>query len=155
MTDTKMKDLTFKKAWAWPQKVDNYFKNQIKDKKSCHVFCGSSTLGDARVDIKTDTATHKADILNGLPFEDNTFDVVFGDPPWEMPYHVRSKIMYELRRICKIHGYIILNANWTPNNLKGCLLIEPILISTGRMPFSNTALIIKYIKLDEEKQLEK
>ena|SRR3990167_3398450 len=140
----------FKKAWAWPQKVEDYFKDQIKGLYSCHVFCGSSNLGNVRVDIKQNGfATHFEDILNGLSFADNTFDIVFGDPPWEMPYHLRSKVMYEMRRICKPHGKIILNCNWTPNNLKGCILLEPILVSTSRMPWANTALIFSYIKLED------
>lgn len=39
-------ELKFKKAWAWPKKVEDYYSEQIKDKHSCHVFCGSSELGD-------------------------------------------------------------------------------------------------------------
>lgn len=141
--------LKFKKAWAWPQKVEDYFKEMIKGKRSCHVFCGSSELGDVRVDIVGPNATHKEDILQGLSFEDESFDIVFGDPPWEMPYHKRHKIMYEMRRICKVNGLIILNCNWTPNNLKGCVLLQPILVSTSRMPWANAALIFKYIKIDK------
>lgn len=140
-------ELRFKKAWSWPKKVEDFFKENIKEQYSCHLFCGNSELGDVRVDIETDKATHKEDILKGLSFEDNTFDVVFGDPPWKMPYHLRSKVMYEMRRICKIQGVIILNANWTPNKLKGCLLLEPFYISTARMPFANAAMIFRYLKL--------
>lgn len=143
----KVNDFKFKKAWAWPKKVEDYFKEEIKGKNSCHVFCGSSDLGNVRVDIVSEKATHKEDILKGLSFKDESFDIVFGDPPWELPYHVRHKVMYELRRICKINGLIIINCNWTPNNLKGCILLEPILISTSRMPWANTALIFKYLKL--------
>ena len=141
-------DYKFKKAWSWPQKVEDYFKEKIKGKYSCHVFCGTSKLGDVRIDIENNGGlTHKQDVLKGLDFPDETFDVVFGDPPWKIPNHVRSKIMYEMRRICKINGMIILNANWAPNNLKGCILLEPILISTSRMPFGNSALIITYLKI--------
>ena len=60
----------------------------------------------------------------------------------------------EMRRICKVNGLIILNANWNPNNLQGCILIEPIYISGGRMPFGNSAMIIRYIKLISEKERE-
>jgi len=143
----------FKQAWAWPKRVESFFKKNIKG-NSCHVFCGSSKLGNVRVDIEDNGfLTHKANILEGLPFKDETFDVVFGDPPWSIPNHVRSKIMYEMRRICKINGMIILNANWNPNNLRGCILIEPIYISGGRMPFGNSAMIIRYIKLKPEKEI--
>jgi len=152
----KMKnEYNFKQAWVWPDTVTKFFRKNIKG-YSCHVFCGSSKLGDVRIDIvgvpKTQ-ATHTVDILQGLPFEDETFDVVFGDPPWHIAKHLRSKIMYEMRRICKINGLIILNANWNPNNLKGCILLEPIYISGGRMPFSNSAMIIRYIKLKKEKEI--
>ena len=147
-------DYSFKKAWAWPEKVEKFFKDSIKKKYSCHIFCGSSELGDVRVDIENNgDVTHIADILKGLPFENDTFDVVFGDPPWHMAKHLRSKIMYEMRRICKPLGMIILNANWNPNNLKGCILLEPIYVSTGRMPFSNTALIMRYFKTKPENEI--
>lgn len=142
----------FKQAWAWPERVEKYFRRNIKG-RSCHVFSGSSKLGDVRIDIENkENVTHVYNILDTLPFDDNTFDVVFGDPPWKMPYHVRNKVMYEMRRICKVNGMIILNANWTPHNLKGCVLLEPIYISCGRMPFSNAAMIIRYLKLNNSPQ---
>lgn len=149
----KENELKFKKAWAWPQRVEELMKDLIKDKYSCHVFCGSSEIGDVRIDIETNKATHKEDILKGLSFKDETFDIVFGDPPWKMPYHLRSKIMYEMRRITKKNGLIVLNCNWHPNNLKGCLLLEPFYISANRMPFSNVAFIFKYLKLMTDKEL--
>lgn len=150
-------EFNFKQAWAWPERVEKFFKKNIKS-PSCHVFCGSSELGDVRVDILDSPrikATHVADILKGLPFEDESFEVVFGDPPWQMPNHVRSKIMYEMRRICKVNGTIILNANWNPNNLRGCVLLEPIYVSGGRMPFGNSAMIIRYLKIKSEKEVLK
>lgn len=149
------KNYNFKKAWVWPKSVTRFFRQNIKG-YSCHVFCGSSKLGDVRVDVENNGhLTHKADILKGLPWPDETFDVVFGDPPWHIAKHLRSKIMYEMRRICKVNGMIILNANWNPNNLKGCILLEPIYISSGRMPFSNSAMLIRYIKLLPEKEILK
>lgn len=145
----------FKQAWVWPDTVTKFFKKNIK-KQSCHVFCGTSKLGDVRVDIEDNGfPTHIADILQGLPFPDDTFDTVFGDPPWKIAKHLRSKIMYEMRRICKPYGTIILNANWNPNNLRGCILIEPIYISGGRMPFGNSAMIIRYFKTKPEKEILK
>jgi len=150
------KEFHFKKVWAWPDNVQRFFKKNIKS-QSCHVFSGSSELGDVRVDIlgppKT-KATCVADVLMGLPFSDDCFETVFGDPPWHIAKHLRSKIMYELRRICKPSGMIILNANWNPNNLKGCLLLEPIYVSGGRMPFGNSALIIRYLKLMPNSEIE-
>lgn len=151
------RSLYFKKAWRWPDKVETYFKGVIEH-PSCHVFCGVSKLGDVRIDIlgpeKTE-ATHKADILEGLPFPNDHFQSVFGDPPWHIAKHLRSKIMYELRRICRPRGKIILNANWGPNNLRGCVLLQPIYISVGRMPFGNSAMIMTWLKLLQEDQILK
>src|SRR3990167_6827160 len=152
-----MKDIKFgfKQAWVWPEKVSKFFKKVVKG-YSCNVFSGSSKIGSVRVDIlQKENVTHQADILRGLPFEDESFDTVFGDPPWHFPKHLRSKIVYEMRRICKVNGMIILNANWNPNNLKGCVLLEPIYISGGRMPFSNSAMIIRYLKIKSDKDLMK
>ena len=147
-------DFKFKKAWSWPDRVQKFFKQEIKGKNSLHVFCGTSDLGTVRVDIENNgTPTHIADILKGLPFKDDSFDVVFGDPPWNIAVHVRSKMMYEMRRVCKPHGIIILNANWNPNNLRGCMLLEPLYISGGRMPFGNCAMIAKYLKLFSEQEI--
>jgi len=153
----KKENYNFKEAWTWPKNVISFFKANIES-PSCHVFCGKSKLGDFRIDIipsPETNATHIVDILKGLPFPDDYFQTVFGDPPWHIPKHLRSKIMYEMRRICKPGGKIILNANWNPNHLKGCVLLEPIYVSTGRMPFSNTALIIRYIKLKLEREILK
>ena len=93
-------DFKFKHAWAWPDKVENFFKEKIKNKYSCHVFCGSSELGDVRVDIENNGGkpTHVEDILKGLSFDNDTFEVVFGDPPWNIGNHLRSKIVYEMRK---------------------------------------------------------
>ena len=141
----------FKQAWVWPKRGEKFFKDNIKGKHNCHVFCGKSKLGEVRIDIEDrENVTHVQDILRGLTFSDEEFSVVFGDPPWHIAKHVRSKIMYEMRRICAVNGMIILNVNWNPNNLKGCVLLEPIYISGGRMPFSNSAMIIRYIKIQSE-----
>ena len=105
--------LRFRKAWVWPDSVQRFFKKNVKS-PSLHVFSGSSMLGDTRVDIvkppKTN-ATVIANTLDNLPFRDDCFQTVFGDPPWHIAKHLRSRIMYELRRVCKPHGEIILNAN--------------------------------------------
>lgn len=144
-----MKNLRFKIGWAWPQHVSDFFKQAIHG-LSLHVFCGSSKLGDVRVDLYTKNATVKADALH-LPFKP-VFDTVFGDPAWHTAKHLRSKIMYELREVLKPDGDLLLNANWYPNRLRGCQRSEQILVSRPRMPFGNAAFILRYKRLPVYRQ---
>ena len=136
----------FKTAWSWPKHIGEYFKEKVEN-PSLHVFSGMSPLGTVRIDLFM-PATIKADV-RFLPIRDNLFQTVFGDPAWHTAKHLRSKIMYELRRVTRIGGKIIINANWNPNNLKGCKLEQPILYSRPRMPFGNTALIFTYTKYED------
>lgn len=137
----------FKSAWAWPQHIEDYFRTVIKP-LSIHLFNGSSKLGDITVDLHT-KATIKAD-ARFLPFKNGIAQSTFGDIPWNIPKHVRSKFMYEMRRITKIGGSLILNANWYPNHLRHCRRQQPILVSWPRMPFGNAAFILRYEKLEAE-----
>jgi hypothetical protein len=141
-----MSEMKFKTAWAWPSHVDEYMRQNLRS-PSLHVFNGSSRLGDVKIDLHTN-ATIRADALH-LPIRDNSFQTVFGDPPWNIPKHLRSRIMYELRRVLRVSGELILNANWYPNNLHGCTKRQPILVSRPRMPFGNAAFILHYTKTEE------
>ena len=35
----------------------------------------------------------KADMFN-IPFKPNSFDTVICDPPWNLAYHIRHKLIY-------------------------------------------------------------
>ena len=103
----------FKQSWRWPHAIEYFFAMMISS-LSLHVCCGRSSLGDIRLDIDRDSARTIAGDMRSLPFADNIFDWVFGDWPWKMNYFQRWRPFYEMVRVCKIGGRIIINATWIP-----------------------------------------
>ena len=77
--------------------------------KSLHVCCGNSLLCDIRVDIEKQEIQDSKDgfilgdmfdlvnVLEKQGIEKYSFDVVLCDPVWNVGYHVRHKLIYNLR----------------------------------------------------------
>ena len=83
--------LSFKKTWAWPWSVECFVRKHIKG-RSLHVCCGSSDLGDVKIDAYVERkGVTKGDMFN-LPYKEE-FDTVICDPPWELAYHLRHKLL--------------------------------------------------------------
>jgi ubiquinone/menaquinone biosynthesis C-methylase UbiE len=110
----------FKRTWAWPCPVENFIREKIRG-SSLHVCCGESEIGDIRVDLY-EKADIKGDMFH-LPIKRQSFDTVICDPPWELPYHKRHKLLYELRDCLKVGGILIFNAFWFPK-IKSLKVIE-------------------------------
>jgi len=103
----------FKKAWRWPDQIEDFIKKHIRG-YSLHVCCGSSDVGD----IKIDKYVQGSNIINAdmleLPFKRETFDTVICDPPWELDYIKRNKLLYSLRDILKPGGKLLFICLWWP-----------------------------------------
>jgi 16S rRNA G966 N2-methylase RsmD len=116
---------------SWPLHFETKIKNflGIKDEKILHIFSGKSPLG-LRCDISKEV---NPDILcdsHNLPFQDNSFDVVVADPPYNDNYSKDlynapkikpTKYINEMVRVCKKDGLIVLYhyyMNRTPLNCK-------------------------------------
>ncbi|MEM2257817.1 MAG: hypothetical protein QXU87_04005 [Candidatus Caldarchaeum sp.] len=56
----------------------------------------------------------RADIFH-LPFRDDVFNTVLMDPPWNMPYNLRPRVVFEAKRVLREGGRLIFNAPWWPN----------------------------------------
>jgi len=82
-----------RKLWIWSAEEAQFYKAFISG--TClHVCCGSSEIGDVRVDIEprpyfVATGQHKmfpnVDVVcdyRYLPFADRSFDTALCDPPW-------------------------------------------------------------------------
>jgi len=107
------KETILKKSWIWNESVKEFVKEKIKG-YSLNICAGLSGLGDKKIDLDPkDRSIIKADMKN-LPFEDETFDTVFSDPPWKIGYFDRWKPFLECVRVCKVGGQIIYNAYWIP-----------------------------------------
>lgn len=139
--------LKYKKAWSFPERTEKFIKSKSSG-KILHVCCGSSKFGDVRIDIEPqDKGVIKADIFH-LPIKEQSFDTVICDPPWHIPYHLRTKIHYELRDACKMGGIIIFNAPWVPN-IKHCRLLD-IFVGLRSFTMANISLITIYQKYQEQ-----
>jgi len=140
--------LRFRKSWRWNDEVTDFFRERITNKYSLHVCCGQSELGDVRLDLDPSSKrTHEGD-MSDIPFSINTFDIVFGDWPWKMNFYKRWKPFYEMARVCKVDGHIIVNATWMPY-AESTLLEETYLRCDS--PFGTISAILVYRKLDDLK----
>lgn len=101
----------YRKEWRFPPMVEAKIETYMRS-PSLHVCSGASPLGDVRVDLNA-PADVRSDMLH-LPFKDGYFETVLIDPPWHYPNHLRPKLLWELRRVTKIGGHLILNCPWIP-----------------------------------------
>lgn len=92
--------------------MENFIASR-KEGFSIHVCCGSSPLGDLRIDKYLDNVDIKADMLQ-LPIKTGVADTVICDPPWKTDGKVRATLSYELRRVLRLGGKLIFNALWFP-----------------------------------------
>jgi len=127
----------FKRAWAWPKEIEDFIQNKNRG-FSLHVCSGQSKIGDVKIDLFTN-ADIKADMFH-LPIRRQSFDTVICDPPWNLPYHKRHKLLYELRDVLKPGGQLIFNAFWVPR-IKG-LKIEEWWIGVSNATWRNISLLI-------------
>ena len=131
------KETILKESWIWNETVEAFIKDKIKG-YSLNVCSGMSGLGDKKIDLDPrDRSIIKADMKN-LPFDDETFDTVFSDPPWKIGYFDRWKPFLECVRVCKVGGQIIYNAYWIPwsNQVE----LKELWVRQDR-PFTNTSVI--------------
>ena len=102
----------FIKSWAWPGEVEHFLEEKAKG-FTIHICSGSSSLGDLTVDQYM-PAMIKASMYN-LPLQTGIADTVICDPPWGIAWHMRMKLICELRRVLKVEGILLFNAPWLPH----------------------------------------
>lgn len=82
----------------WPESVEEFLKTQIKN-PSLHVCCGKSTLGDIKLDLYEDVDV-RGD-ANRLPFDENSFNTVLIDPPYNGKFQWNHDMLSEMCRVAK------------------------------------------------------
>lgn len=133
-----MDKVKYRQVWRWPYYTEAFCTARARG-FTVHVCNGESKLGDLRIDAYS---SHTDIIADGrfLPLKDDIADTVVCDPPWEMQYHERGKLVKELRRILKPGGYLLFNAPWSPK--QPGLKVEEIHFPEHQlMWFRNVALI--------------
>jgi ubiquinone/menaquinone biosynthesis C-methylase UbiE len=131
------KKLILRESWVWEKEVEDFMRERLVG-YTLNVPCGASKLGDVRVDLDpVDANVRMADMKN-LPFETNTFDTVISDPPWKLGFYDRFRQFFELVRVAKPDGRIILNAYWIPYSANSEILETWI---KAKRTFTNTSII--------------
>ena len=143
--------LKYRAVYQFPEETHEFIKKNIIG-FSLHVCCGSSNLGDIRLDIEKQLEQKtegfvKGDMFN-LPFRPGLFDTVICDPVWNMPYHVRHKLIFGLRDMVKFGGRLIFNSLWIPK-IK-CMKHQDVFVGLNNMAFRNVSLISIYTKVQSQ-----
>jgi len=112
----------YKKNWHQPQIVTDLVKKYLKS-PSLNICCGISELGDLKADISLDVGAEILVDAFKTPFKYNSFQTVYCDPPWNLPYPPRIKLTKELSTLVKTGGYLIMNCPWVPQ-MKGMKLTD-------------------------------
>ena len=103
----------YRKQWRFPPLVEIKLAEYLHS-PSLHVCSGQSPLGDVKVDLEVQLGPDvRGDMLH-LPFKDESFQTVLIDPPWHFANHLRPKLLWELRRVLRVGGQLILDCPWIP-----------------------------------------
>ena len=151
--------LKYRKIWQFPQATHDFIKPMIKG-KSLHVCCGNSLLCDIRVDIEKQIIQDTKpgfilgdmfDLVNVLKKHDierQSFDFLLCDPVWNLGFHVRHKLIYQLRDMIKPGGILVFNCLWFPK-IK-TMKLEDMYVGMNNMAWRNVSLIGIYRKVQEQ-----
>jgi hypothetical protein len=83
----------------WPENVQE-FVGSLLEGRSLHVCCGKSPLGDVRLDLNEESADIRCDAANMKGFvEDDEFDTVLCDPPYNGNMQWNHDLLKELARV--------------------------------------------------------
>ena len=139
--------LDFRESFIWEKEIEDFVKEHIKG-YTLNVPCGSSKLGDIRLDIDSNLSMRKAyDFFKDeIPYPHNTFDTVISDPPWKVGHYFRPAMFFSLVDVCKVGGIIIYNATWIPTS-KSVKLLKTYIRQSGQ--FSNVSIISIFEKIAE------
>ncbi len=107
-----MNPMKYRPAWRFPGGTESFIRGLCRG-FTVHVMNGMSKLGNVRIDMYSHDTDVRADALQ-LPLKDECADTVVCDPPWNMDYALKPKLMRELTRVLKPGGRLIFNAPWTP-----------------------------------------
>jgi len=130
----------FKKAWSWPYEVEAKIKELIEG-YTLHVCCGESTLGDVRINYPAKLGGNIIGDMFNLPIKPGSFDTVLCDPPWELPYHLRGRLLRQLRDSLKPNGRMIFNCFWFPKT-RGLAIDPQIYVGVPHSLWRNASLLI-------------
>jgi hypothetical protein len=120
----------------------------ITEEPLLHLFCNEDHFGTVNVDIDPDfNPDVVADVLQGLPFDDNEFAACFADFPWVNNWMKNTSIaIKEMLRVAPV-AYVmspwLYGASWcTPTEIK----------VSWRPGVNKPILFVKYVRKDEHQR---
>lgn len=87
------------KKVLWPDAIEEFLQTLFVG-KTLHVCSGKSKLGDIRLDLYEQEVDIKADAVN-MPINDNEYDTVLCDPPYNGKFQWNHDLLAELSRVAK------------------------------------------------------
>lgn len=81
----------------WPDAITDMLSGLLI-RRTLHICCGLSRLGNVRVDLHEPSADILADAAR-LPFADGAFDTVLCDPPYNGKFQWNHDMLTELARV--------------------------------------------------------
>jgi hypothetical protein len=157
MANKKSPSLKYKEVYQFPIATHTFIEKLCKG-KTLHVCCGNSLIGDIRIDIeKQPNQDNKPGFILGDMFDLNkilkahkiktqSFDTIVCDPIWHLGYHVRHKLMFQLRDQLKPGGNLIFNCLWFPKIRT--LELKKMYVGLNSSAWRNVSLIGIYKKIN-------
>jgi hypothetical protein len=137
--------MTFRESWIWPRDVKRWFVRETSDLEDpcprpiVHLACGSSKLGEIRVDKYHPGANVRASFF-ALPFAEGSIGTVILDPPYDIQTNQRILLHKEVARVLRTGGRLLWCAPWIPDN--GNFSIERIVVASLRTGLPRNARIL-------------
>ena len=142
-----VRQLQFRPAFMWEDEIEDFVKERMKG-YTLNVPCGTSKLGDIRLDVDPKMSMREAFnfFKDKIPYPKNTFDTVISDPPWHIGHYFRPKLFFSLVDVCKVGGTIIYNATWIPTSK--CVKLKETYIRQSSQ-FSNVSILSVFEKISD------
>lgn len=142
---------TVKKV-LWPENVEKYIETLLIG-KSLHVCCGYSLLGDVRLDLDVNTSPDVICDAAKICFEDNSFDTVFCDSPYNSKFQWNHDLLSELPRIASKriifqHWFLISNKNGLYKKAQEKFSLSELYVWQGQTYFGRAQIISVFDRIE-------
>ena len=88
---------TVKKV-LWPESIEIFLPSLFRG-RTLHVCCGKSMIGDVRLDNDVNNTPDILADASMLPLNDDSFDTILCDPPYNGKFEWNHKMLEELSRV--------------------------------------------------------
>lgn len=96
-------------AFSWTGPIADFLVEHVSERPLLNVCSGRESFGDVTVDLY-EPANVRAS-WTSLPFQDDSFEAVFADPPWNAGY--KQDVRDFMREALRIAPVAYLMAPWT------------------------------------------